>query len=255
MRSSRLSAHHCSSCVGKLAVAGFEEWPVESCEEAAVGQSVALGNSGFLLGREGFVGALGSPWSACTAPAPRPPCRSPSSIDTCHSASSWRLVTAWARFGPLASCARKRLRFRHARRRRCGSRSPRRAPSSALMLRPVNSSSAARPWPMIRGRIAQAPMSAPDRPTRVNRKAVLASGAARRRSLAMAMIAPAPAQTPSTAATIGCGQARIARTRSPVMRVNSSRPSCVHLRQRADDLVDVAARAEIAARAGAARRP
>ena len=38
------------------------------------------------------------------------------------------------------------------------------------------------------------------------------------------MIAPAPAQTPSMAATIGCGQARIALTRSPVMRVNASRP-------------------------------
>ena len=38
----------------------------------------------------------------------------------------------------------------------------------------------------------------------------------------MARIAPAPAQTPSTAATIGCGQARIARTRSPVMRVKAS---------------------------------
>jgi hypothetical protein len=38
----------------------------------------------------------------------------------------------------------------------------------------------------------------------------------------MAMIAPAPAQTPSTAAITGCGQWRIAFTRSPVMRVNSS---------------------------------
>ena len=36
----------------------------------------------------------------------------------------------------------------------------------------------------------------------------------------MARIAPAPAQTPSTAAMIGCGQARIALTTSPVMRVN-----------------------------------
>ena len=36
------------------------------------------------------------------------------------------------------------------------------------------------------------------------------------------MIAPAPAQTPSIAATIGCGQTRIALTRSPVMRVNIS---------------------------------
>jgi hypothetical protein len=45
-----------------------------------------------------------------------------------------------------------------------------------------------------------------------------------RKSLTIAMIAPAPAQTPSTAATIGCGQPRIALTRSPVIRVNASRP-------------------------------
>ena len=36
------------------------------------------------------------------------------------------------------------------------------------------------------------------------------------------MIAPAPAHTPSIAAMIGCGQARIALTTSPVMRVKSS---------------------------------
>ena len=46
----------------------------------------------------------------------------------------------------------------------------------------------------------------------------------KRMSLAIARIAPAPAHTPSTAATIGCGQARIAQTRSPVMRVNLNRP-------------------------------
>ena len=40
----------------------------------------------------------------------------------------------------------------------------------------------------------------------------------------MATIAPAPAQMPSTAATIGCGQARIALTRSPVMRVKAVSP-------------------------------
>ena len=102
---------------------------------------------------------------------------------------------------------------------------------------------------MIRGRIAQAPMSAPLRPTRVNRKAVLQPGWPKRMSLAIAMIAPAPAHTPSTAAMIGCGQARIARTRSPVMRVKLQQAVLVHLGQRADDFVDVAARAEIAARA------
>ena len=39
-------------------------------------------------------------------------------------------------------------------------------------------------------------------------------------SLAMAKIAPAPAHTPSMAATMGWGQARIILTSSPVMRVN-----------------------------------
>ena len=93
------------------------------------------------------------------------------------------------------------------------------------MSRPVNSSSAARPWPMIRGRIAQAPMSAPRQADAGEQEGGLGARAdAKRMSLAIAMIAPAPAHTPSTAAMIGCGQARIARTRSPVMRVKSSRP-------------------------------
>ena len=89
------------------------------------------------------------------------------------------------------------------------------------MARPVINSSAARPWPMIRGKMAQAPMSQPARPTRVNKNAVRAEGVASRRSEAMAMIAPAPAHTPSTAAITICGAARMARTRSPVMRVKS----------------------------------
>ena len=67
-------------------------------------------------------------------------------------------------------------------------------------------------------------MSQPARPTLLNRNATLAPVAARRMSDAMAMIAPAPAQMPSTAAMIGCGQARIAFTRSPVMRVKAVRP-------------------------------
>ena len=65
-------------------------------------------------------------------------------------------------------------------------------------------------------------MSHPARPTREKRNAVRACGVATRMSDAMARIAPAPAQTPSTAAMIGCGQARMAFTRSPVMRVNAS---------------------------------
>ena len=74
---------------------------------------------------------------------------------------------------------------------------------------------------MIRGRIAHAPMSQPASPTRLNRNATFAPAPATRRSDAIAMIAPAPAQMPSTAATIGCGQARISLTRSPVMVVNA----------------------------------
>ncbi len=55
----------------------------------------------------------------------------------------------------------------------------------------------------------------------MNRNAVRAAGVPRRKSLASAIIAPAPAQMPSIAATIGCGQCRIAFTRSPVIRVNA----------------------------------
>jgi hypothetical protein len=77
---------------------------------------------------------------------------------------------------------------------------------------------------MIRGRIAHAPMSHPANPTLLKRNATLAPVAASRMSDAIAMIAPAPAQMPSTAAIIGCGAARIALTRSPVIRVNAVRP-------------------------------
>jgi hypothetical protein len=44
---------------------------------------------------------------------------------------------------------------------------------------------------------------------------------------AIARIAPAPAQTPSTAATICCGHRRIAFTTSPVMRVKAIRSGMV----------------------------
>ena len=67
-------------------------------------------------------------------------------------------------------------------------------------------------------------MSQPANPTRLNRNAVFASGAASLMSADIAMIAPAPAQTPLTAAMMGCGQARMAFTRSPVIRVNWSKP-------------------------------
>jgi hypothetical protein len=63
------------------------------------------------------------------------------------------------------------------------------------------------------------------RPTRTNRTATLLRAVPRRRSEAVARMAPARTQTPSTAATISCGQARIALTRSPVMWVNASSPA------------------------------
>ena len=78
---------------------------------------------------------------------------------------------------------------------------------------------------MMRGRIAHAPMSAPESPTFTNRNATLLRAVPTRMSLAMASMAPAPTQMPSTAATMGCGQARIDFTRSPVIRVNASSPS------------------------------
>src|ERR1700710_1958004 len=103
---------------------------------------------------------------------------------------------------------------------------------------------------MMRGRIAQAPMSQPANPTLLNRNATLAPTAARRISEAIATIAPAPAQMPSTAATIGCGQARMALTKSPVMRVNAVRPLVSICTKRTDDFEHVAAGREIAAGAG-----
>ena len=66
-------------------------------------------------------------------------------------------------------------------------------------------------------------MSHPASPTRLNRNATLAEEVASRTSDAMAMMAPAPAQMPSTAATMGCGQARMALTRSPVISVKRNR--------------------------------
>ena len=65
-------------------------------------------------------------------------------------------------------------------------------------------------------------MSAPARPTRVNRKAVLVAAVPSRMSQARAIMAPAPAQMPSMAPITGCGQLRMVLTRLPVMRVNSS---------------------------------
>ena len=93
-------------------------------------------------------------------------------------------------------------------------------------------------------------MSQPARPTRTNRKAVFASGVPSRRSEAIARQAPAPAQTPSIAA--------IDRLRAGADRLDQiagharEREQALHvaLGQRRDDLVHVAAGAEIAAGTG-----
>src|SRR5882724_12054074 len=146
-----------------------------------------------------------------------------SSTDIAHSIASIRLVMVLAKVGPSAiSLASDRACDNTCSGATTRLKKPQRSPSSAVMKRPVKSSSEARDWPMMRGRIAQAPMSQPARPTLLNRNATLAPIAARRMSDAIAT--PAPAQMPSTAATIGCGQARIALTRSPVMRVKAVRP-------------------------------
>ena len=65
-------------------------------------------------------------------------------------------------------------------------------------------------------------MSAPDRPTLVNRNAIRADTAAIRMSQAAAITAPAPAVVPFNAAITGRRHCRIASTRSHVIRVHSS---------------------------------
>ena len=112
------------------------------------------------------------------------------------------------------------------------------------------SSSVARPSPTIRGSRYAEPMSAPERPTRVNRNANDAERARRRKSLASAITEPAPAATPLIAAMTGSGHSRSALTTAPVIRVNSSSSAASMLLQLADDLLDVAARAEAASLAG-----
>ena len=77
----------------------------------------------------------------------------------------------------------------------------------------------------MRGSSHAAPMSAPARPTREKRNAILALSAAMRMSLAAAITAPAPATVPLSAATTGRRHCRMDRMRSPVSRVNSSSPA------------------------------
>ena len=65
-------------------------------------------------------------------------------------------------------------------------------------------------------------MSAPAKPTLVNRNANDADAASSRKSLASAITEPAPAAIPLTAAITGSGHSRSAFTTAPVIRVNSS---------------------------------
>ena len=92
------------------------------------------------------------------------------------------------------------------------------------MVRPVKSSSAARPWPITRGSIAQAPMSQPARPTRVNRNAVLALGRAE-----ADVGGECDHRAGADAHAVDRGDDRLRRSRhglhqSPVMRVKASSP-------------------------------
>ena len=84
--------------------------------------------------------------------------------------------------------------------------------------------SVAGPKPTRRGKSHDAPMSAPESPTRTNRNAIFADSAAIRKSQAAAITAPAPATVPFRAATIGRRQRRMLRMTSHVMRVNSRSP-------------------------------
>ena len=87
-------------------------------------------------------------------------------------------------------------------------------------------------------------MSAPASPTLVKRKANFAERVITRKSAARASTDPAPAAVPWIAAITGTGDSRIARTTSPVIRVNDSSSSGRIWQGRADDLVDVAPGAE-----------
>ena len=99
-------------------------------------------------------------------------------------------------------------------------------------------------------------MSQPARPTRVKRNAVLASGVARRRSEAMATMAPAPTQMPSTAAIDRLAAAEHRLDEVAGHAGEGEQALHVAADQRADDVVHVAAGAEVAAvRAEDDRRP
>ena len=108
----------------------------------------------------------------------------------------------------------------------------------------------ARPRPTMRGNRWMAPMSEPARPTLTNRNARLARSDSRRKSLARARAAPAPAATPLTAAMMGFSMRRMLPTTSQVRPGEAVESGSVHLQQLADDVVDAAARAEALAGPG-----
>ena len=105
-------------------------------------------------------------------------------------------------------------------------------------------SSVARPSPTIRGKSQAAPMSAPDSPTRVNRYAIRADSAAIRTSHAVAITAPAPATVPLSAATTGCRHWRNRRDQVAGHACELQQPLEVAFEERADDVLDIPARAE-----------
>ena len=150
-------AHQCFELARKLAVARPRRTARRGSWRRA---SVALEHR-LLLGRERLVGALEVVGLHALAPGPR---ASMSSAVSMRHVPIRRRAGAWSPHGRTSGRSRARARapaLRRARRRRAGCRSPRRGLPRRSSSRPVNSSSAARPWPMIRGRIAQAPMSAP----------------------------------------------------------------------------------------------
>ena len=156
--------------------------------------------------------------SACTQPS----AASASSKLMVASACTMRLVMAMPMPGPAASF------LAHAKAAAANSASgttrlysPMRWACAASMNSPSKSSSLACPMPTILGNNQAAPMSAPDKPTLVKRKAILALGAAMRTSAAAAITAPAPHAKPFTPHTIGFSRRSMFAIKSQVMRVKA----------------------------------
>ena len=148
---------------------GAEERPIEMGEAGRAAEgfctSVALEDRLRLRGErvEGAAEVLGLTMQIACA------CASDSTISSMPMAHSWFimvLVTPCANIGSVGEERAMALRLRLAPRwDACRPlKKPQRWPSSAVIARPVNSSSAARPWPITRGSSPHAPMSAPARP-------------------------------------------------------------------------------------------